>query len=107
MKKTDVDQKENYPSSWLKQWNSTATNFINVGASSDPKISGSISADFSNYGKEKVDVFAPGIRIYSTFPGEHEYGSLSGTSMSAPIVTGLAALIRSYYPALTAVQVKK
>jgi subtilisin family serine protease len=105
--KTDLDGKENFPNPWLKQWNSNATNFINVGASSDPKITGSISADFSNYGKEKVDVFAPGVRIYSTFPGEHEYGNLNGTSMSAPVVTGLAALIRSYYPALTAVQVKK
>jgi cell wall-associated protease len=104
---TDLDTKENYPSPWLKQWNAYANNFINVGASSDPKISGSITADFSNYGKEKVDVFAPGVRMYSTFPGRHQYGNLKGTSMSAPVVTGLAALIRSYYPALTAVQVKK
>jgi cell wall-associated protease len=104
---TNLDVKENYPSPWLKQWNAYANNFINVGASSDPKISGSITADFSNYGKEKVDVFAPGVRMYSTFPGRHQYGNLKGTSMSAPVVTGLAALIRSYYPALTAVQVKK
>jgi cell wall-associated protease len=103
---TNVDVKENFPNPWLKQWNSTATNFINVGASSDPKISGSVSAEFSNYGKQNVDVFAPGERIYSTFPGG-QYRSLNGTSMAAPIVSGLAALIRSYYPDLTAVQVKK
>ena len=103
----DLDTKEGFPNPWLKQWNSEATNFITVGASSDPKISGSITAEFSNYGKENVDVFAPGVRIYSTLPGAHNYGNLKGTSMSTPIVTGLAALIRSYYPYLSAVQVKK
>lgn len=104
---TDVDQKVNYPNPWLEEWNTTANNFINVGSSSDPKISGDLAADFSNYGKETVDVFAPGVRMYSTFPGGNQYGNLKGTSMSAPVVTGLAALIRSYYPGLTAVQVKK
>ncbi len=103
----DLDLKECYPNPWLKQWNTHATNFITVGASSDPKISGSVSADFSNYGKENVDVFAPGVQIYSTFPGTTNYGSLKGTSMASPIVSGLAAMIRSYYPQLSAVQVKK
>lgn len=104
---TDLDEKENFPNPWLRQWNTNATNFITVGASSDPKISGSITADFSNYGRDKVDVFAPGVRIYSTLPGKHNYGNLKGTSMATPIVTGLAALIRSYYPELSAVQVKR
>lgn len=103
----DIDEKENFPNPWLRQWNTQANNFLTVGASSDPKISGSITADFSNYGRDKVDVFAPGVRIYSTLPGKHQYGNLKGTSMSTPIVTGLAALIRSYYPDLSAVQVKK
>lgn len=103
----NLDVKESFPNPWLKPWNSNATNFITVGASSDPKISGSITADFSNYGKENVDVFAPGVKIYSTVPGAHNYANLKGTSMSTPIVTGLAALIRSYYPDLSAVQVKK
>lgn len=105
--KYDLDTKEGFPNPWLKQWNSNASNFITVGASSDPRITGSLAADFSNYGREHVDVFAPGVRIYSTFPGGHNYGRLQGTSMASPIVTGLAALIRSYYPELTAVQVKK
>lgn len=104
---SDVDVKENYPSAYLKQWHTTATNFINVGASGDPKISGGLAADFSNYGSKNVDVFAPGVRIYSTIPGGNHYGNLQGTSMAAPIVTGLAAMLRSYYPNLTAVQVKK
>ncbi|MEO7531203.1 MAG: S8 family serine peptidase [Sediminibacterium sp.] len=103
----NLDEKEGFPNPWLKQWNSNATNFITVGASSDPRIDGSITAEFSNYGKEKVDVFAPGVRIYSSLTGGNRYGNLQGTSMAAPIVTGLAALIRAYYPDLTAVQVKK
>jgi cell wall-associated protease len=103
----DLDTREGFPNPWLKQWNSNATNFITVGASSDPKISGSISTEFSNYGQEKVDVFAPGTRIYSTVPGTRNYASLQGTSMASPIVCGLAAMIRSYYPALSAPQVKK
>jgi subtilisin family serine protease len=104
---TNVDEKENFPNPYLKSWKSAATNFITVGASSDPKISGSLAADFSNYGKEHVDVFAPGVRIFSTFPGKNQYGNLKGTSMATPIVTGIAALIRSYYPQLNATQVKK
>ncbi|NCI45833.1 S8 family serine peptidase [Sediminibacterium sp. WSJ-3] len=103
----DLDTKEGYPNPWLRQWNARATNFITVGASSDPKISGSVTASFSNYGKNNVDVFAPGVKMYSTFPGTHSYGNLQGTSMASPVVTGLAALIRSYYPHLTAAQVKK
>jgi subtilisin family serine protease len=62
-------------------------------------------ATFSNYGKTNVDLFAPGLEIYSTIPNS-EYKILQGTSMAAPEVTGVAALIRSYYPQLSASQVK-
>lgn len=102
----DNDVKENYPSPYSSLQNNKVDNFITIGASSDPKISKSIAADFSNYGKMTVDFFAPGVKIYSTLPGKNKYGNLQGTSMSTPIVSGLAALIRSYYPELTAVQVK-
>ncbi|WP_373496322.1 S8 family peptidase [Aquiflexum sp.] len=63
-------------------------------------------AVFSNYGAQNVDIFAPGDKIYSTMP-ENEYKFQGGTSMAAPMVSGLAALIRSHYPQLTANQVKK
>jgi subtilisin family serine protease len=99
--------KDNFPAPYSQKFNNTAENFLSVGASSDPKISKSISADFSNYGKESVDLFAPGVKIYSTLPGINKYGNLQGTSMSTPIVTGLAALMRSYYPELSAVQLRK
>ena len=63
-------------------------------------------ADFSNYGKNNVDIFAPGEKIYATTPlNTYEY--LQGTSMASPNVAGVATLIRSYYPSLTAVQVKQ
>ena len=60
---------------------------------------------FSNYGQKSVDVFAPGSYIYSTAPG-NKYIYLSGTSMATPVVAGVAALVWSYYPNLTALQLK-
>jgi subtilisin family serine protease len=81
-----------------------AASWITVGASGWTN-DGKIKANFSNYGKTKVDVFAPGVNINSTVPGS-KYEKLNGTSMAAPVVAGLAALIRSYYPKLTALQVK-
>ncbi|HET7563566.1 MAG TPA: S8 family peptidase [Gemmatimonadaceae bacterium] len=81
-----------------------AQNWIEVGASSW-KGGDSLAASFSNYGKTQVDVFAPGVDILSTVPGG--YKRESGTSMAAPVVSGLAALLMSYYPSLTAPQVKR
>jgi len=81
-----------------------AKNWIEVGASSW-KGGDSLAANFSNYSKELVDVFAPGVDIYSTVPHNH-YERDSGTSMAAPVVSGLAALIMSYYPNLSAADVK-
>lgn len=80
-------------------------NVITVGALT-PYFGEDMVAAFSNYGKENVDVFAPGDDIYSTLP-ENEYKFQGGTSMAAPMVSGLAALIRSHYPQLSATQVKK
>jgi subtilisin family serine protease len=77
-----------------------------VGASGDPKLGG-LTASFSNYGKNEVDVFAPGVKIYSSLPGGNTYGNLQGTSMASPVVAGLAALIMEYFPTLTAAQVKQ
>ena len=82
-----------------------ATNFITVGASSTGKGNEKV-ASFSNYGKKGVDLFAPGVQIYSTIPGGNKYGSASGTSMASPVVAGVAALVLSYYPDLSARQLK-
>lgn len=97
------DVTPNYPSR-VYQNGDTATAWIEVGASG-PDNDETLAAPFSNYGKVNVDVFAPGVGIYSSTPGSH-YDYHDGTSMAAPVVTGLAALIRSYYPKLNAVQVK-
>ena len=82
-----------------------AKNWIEVGASAY-KEGDELKASFSNYGKYTVDVFAPGFMINSTVPGS-KYEEFDGTSMAAPVVSGLAALILSHYPELTAVQVKE
>lgn len=81
-----------------------AKNWIEVGASSYHN-NDDLKTSFSNYGKYNVDVFAPGFMITSTVPGS-KYEELDGTSMAAPVVSGLAALILSRYPHLTAVEVK-
>lgn len=82
----------------------TATAWLNVAASGFTDDA-TLVPSFSNYGSKTVDVFAPGVQIYSSIPYS-QYAAWSGTSMAAPVVSGLAALIREYYPKLTAVQVK-
>lgn len=84
---------------------SRAVNWIEVGASSW-KGGAALAAPFSNYGKAEVDVFAPGVDILSTVLGGG-YARESGTSMAAPVVSGLAAVLMSYFPALTAADVKQ
>ncbi len=105
----DVDTVGNFPNPDFKDSKIEASNWITVGASSDPLAEAgfkSYTASFSNYGKKEVDVFAPGTKIYSTLPGGNKYGNLQGTSMAAPVVTGVAAFILEYYPNLTPQQVK-
>jgi cell wall-associated protease len=81
-----------------------AENWVEVGALNWEKGE-ELVAPFSNFSKEYVDVFAPGMQIYSTAPDD-EYKNLQGTSMAAPVVAGIAAMLRSYFPDLTAEQVK-
>lgn len=80
-------------------------NWIEVGALSWKGGENSV-ASFSNYAKENVDIFAPGHHVYSTTP-DQGYQSLSGTSMASPVTAGVAAVLRSYFPTLTAKQVKE
>ena len=81
-----------------------ASNWIEVGASAY-KDDLDLKASFSNYGKHTVDVFAPGFMINSTVPGS-KYEEFDGTSMASPVVSGLSALILSYYPELRPAQVR-
>jgi subtilisin family serine protease len=100
----NVDIEANFPDDNINDQEISNT-YIRVGAL-EPKYGSGMVAGFSNYGKVNVDVFAPGAKIYSTTP-ENEYDTKGGTSMAAPAVAGVAALIRSYYPTLTAAQVKQ
>lgn len=100
----NIDHEANYPNR-IYMDGTEAGAYLVVGAST-AKNDSTLVAGFSNYGKKSVDVFAPGVQIYSCIPGS-KYQNESGTSMAAPVVTGLAALIREYYPRLTALQVKQ
>lgn len=99
----DIDTTDSFPNKYYLD-GGMATNFMTVGASSW-KQGEEIVATFSNYGQKNVDIFAPGVAVYSTYP-ENEYKENDGTSMAAPVVAGVAALVMLYYPELDATQVK-
>ncbi len=100
----NIDVEKTFPNDAPDLKNEIADNFLTVGASTY-FYNEKLPASFSNYGKKNVDVFGPGYQIYSTTP-EGEYKKFNGTSMASPDVAGVAALIRSYYPKLSASQVK-
>jgi subtilisin family serine protease len=100
----DLSSNASFPTPVYKE-GGRARHWIEVGATSW-KSNDSLVANFSNYGKAQVDVFAPGVDIYSTLPGGG-YKKNSGTSMASPVVAGLAALLMSYYPTLGAAEVKR
>ncbi|MFM7234681.1 MAG: S8 family peptidase [Flavobacteriales bacterium] len=98
----DIDVQPNFPKDTYADGGVCST-WLEIGASGP--IVEALTADFSNYGKKSVDVFAPGVDIYSTIPG-NKYKDNSGTSMAAPVASGVAATIMSYYPNLSATDVK-
>ena len=100
----DLDVEKTYPNDSRDLVTEISDNVLTVGAMS-ANYDENLPASFSNYGKINVDVFAPGVQIYSTIP-DGEYAKFSGTSMAAPSTAGVAALLRSYYPKLSASQVK-
>ena len=100
----NLDVADNYPASFYMN-NTTVPNLLTVGASG-PKDNAALPASFSNYSKKAVDVFAPGVGIFSTLPGS-TYGNESGTSMAAPVTAGVAAVLKSYFPKLTATDLKR
>ena len=101
----ELNLTNNYPNDTYLGKRKTGKTWIEVGAASSDYGEG-LAAPFSNYNKQYVDVFAPGAQIYSTVPDD-EYATFDGTSMAAPMVAGIAALVRSYFPDLKAVQVKE
>ena len=101
----DLDTTNMYPNDQVDNGAEISDNFLTVGAL-NYKYGSELVANFSNYGKTNVDVFAPGVKIYAPVP-HNKYKHLQGTSMASPNVAGVAALIRSYYPKLKAAQVKQ
>ncbi|MFV8280785.1 S8 family peptidase [Christiangramia marina] len=102
----DLDKKRVYPNDQNPQETTEISdNFLTVGAL-NYEYGANLIATFSNYGATNVDVFAPGTKIWSTTPND-TYEYLQGTSMASPAVAGIAAIIRGYYPKLSAGQVKQ
>ncbi|MFT5820155.1 MAG: subtilisin family serine protease [Crocinitomix sp.] len=109
------DLGHNFPTPKYEGMSDKFNNWIEVGASTRHKkpkfyrgflFRPGLAADFSNYGNEIVDVFAPGYDIYSTVP-ENEYAIYDGTSMAGPMVAGVAALLMSYFPEISMMQIKE
>ena len=100
----DIDVEPNFPNDSDDKKIEFASNVITVGAL-NYEYGEKVIADFSNYGKLNVDVYSPGVQIYATTPN-NEYKYEQGTSMASPNVAGVAALIRSYFPNLSAKEVK-
>lgn len=101
----DLDENANFPNDSDDNKKEFASNVLTIGALND-KYGENVIAGFSNYGSFNVDVYAPGDEIYATIPN-NKYKYLQGTSMASPNAAGVAALIRSYYPKLSAKQVKQ
>lgn len=99
----DVDVNPNFPTNMYSFQTKKADLYLTIGSST--KDAKALASDFSNYGKTKVDVFAPGSQIYNSVP-QSEYKILQGTSMAAPMVTGAAAMLKSYFPNMTMLEIK-
>ncbi|RAV99478.1 peptidase S8 [Pseudochryseolinea flava] len=99
----NLDEKDNFPNRDFSA-GGNAKNWLEIGASAWGKDKDFVGS-FSNYGKKSVDLFAPGVQIYSTTPG-NQYEDLQGTSMACPATSGVAAMLMSYFPDLTAAEVK-
>ncbi|AFL98284.1 S8 family peptidase [Ornithobacterium rhinotracheale] len=98
----NIDTDIHYPTNF-RNGHPVSNSLLTVGASTPDNKN--IKASFSNYGKQQVDIFAPGVEIYSTVP-DASYKYLQGTSMASPVVAGIAALVWSYFPNLTAQEIR-
>ena len=99
----NIDSVANYPSPIISD-GSSSPYLITVGASGWQGVN-ELAASFSNYGRSTVDLFAPGVDIYSTMPNQ-EYKLSNGTSMAAPVVSGVIALLMQYFPEYSPLEIK-
>jgi subtilisin family serine protease len=100
----NLDTTSSYPAAKFLD-GSEIPNLITVGSSTRANDAGLVSS-FSNYGRNSVDVFAPGSDIYSSTPGS-KYQNNSGTSMASPVVAGVASVLKAYFPKLTFADLKR
>ena len=100
----NIDSVANYPSPIISD-GSSSPYLITVGASGWQGVN-ELAASFSNYGASTVDLFAPGVDIYSTMPNQ-EYELSNGTSMAAPVVSGVFALLMQYFPEYSPLEIKE
>lgn len=99
----NIDKVANFPTRQLED-GYRVENWLEVGATT-MKSGKDFNASFSNYGRLNVDIFAPGADIVSLAPDD-KYNQMDGTSFASPVVSGVAALVWSYFPELTAVELK-
>ena len=100
----DIDIEPNFPTSMYSFQDVKLDHFLTIGASTKSKGE-ELTASFSNFGKKGVDIFAPGFEIYNSVT-ENQYQNLQGTSMAAPMVAGVAAMLKSYFPSLSMSEIK-
>ncbi|AEA45483.1 S8 family peptidase [Fluviicola taffensis] len=99
----NLDEHPNFPTNEYSFQTKPLDMYICIGASTRDKKK--LAANFSNYSSRQVNIFAPGFEIYNTIP-QSDYKILQGTSMAAPMVSGVAALLKSYFPSLTMKEIK-
>ncbi|TNF29572.1 MAG: peptidase S8 [Bacteroidetes bacterium] len=100
----NIDKEPNFPNPYYPFQKQPCSTWLSVGASG-PTDDDQLVGVFSNYGKKRLDIFAPGVQIYSAKPND-TYEFADGTSMAAPVVSGVAALIKSYFPEITGQQLR-
>jgi subtilisin family serine protease len=101
----NIDEIKSFPNDENENGKEITNNYIVVGATGS-QYGSNLVASYSNYGKKNVDIYAPGSDILSTTPNNN-YEKQGGTSMASPGVAGIAAMVRSFYPKLSATQVKE
>jgi len=100
----DTDVEPNFPTALYATQDVPTPHWLSIGASTKDKAE--LVASFSNFGEESVDVFAPGLEIYNSVP-QSDYQNLQGTSMASPMVAGVAAMLKSYFPTLSMLQIRQ